>query len=781
MTAELLRLHPPAAARRLIPLFTKTGLSLCEPVAYKGGSLLAIAKKAGAACACADFRSILVETAPAKLYHKCLRTRLIPFLANACQELQAGAVPGAGIESLSLVARTFQALSSARGRPWSLVFYDIKSAFYRVVRQLVLAVPDSDDNLRQVVATLGLPPRALQELARQLSSLEALTRAHVPDHVAALLTDVMEGTFFRIDGHDLIHLTKRGTRPGDPCADVLFAFLLSAYFDAVDRQLAEQGLEEVLPPVRTQPLTLMPQPSKVLGFASWADDCLRCASATSLEQVLEKTVAILQVSMEVAASLGIELSFGASKTCVLLSEQRDPAARLASDDPAGQAPDQLSVLNRLTNEAVSVSVVAAYKHLGCVVTSNMMPTAEIDYRFGQARSVSRPLAYRFFSSPAYPLAVRRYLLKSLALSRFVHGSVALTLHVGLHRRKWHNHYLSLWRTLLRRSKLSQKLPHAYETLRAARAPAPPLAQAYARATFLQRHILKGPAVLMHLLQLHWEMDPARSWLAQLQRDLETVCLYLPTVRPFLQEGCSVRAILASLQEQPGWWVKCVRQAQAAFQAYLDVWFKQASAPTQPVDLQPAFGGFKCPHCSAQFGLRRYLASHMAKKHGLLSPCRHFADRPSCIACLRHYTSVQAVHTHLRHTTACLKRAARLMPPLDVRKILVAEREEVERRKDLHRGRWERTQRRQSVLQGFGPRQPVFEERFSDEESVTLDELRRLFRPDDATLSWIDDYLAQASIIGPQTTSADFWSLRPSDSGQRRTTTSELPNVFHSHA
>ena len=129
VSAELMRVHAPSAARRLLPIFTKAALALSEPVAYRGGCLLVLAKRAGAACSCADFRSILVETAPAKLYHRHLRSLLVPHLRAVSDELQAGAVPGTGIEALSLVARSFQALSASQHRPWAILLYDIKAAF----------------------------------------------------------------------------------------------------------------------------------------------------------------------------------------------------------------------------------------------------------------------------------------------------------------------------------------------------------------------------------------------------------------------------------------------------------------------------------------------------------------------------------------------------------------------------------------------------------------------------------------------------------------------------
>ena len=80
VSAELLQLDPPRAARRLCPLFMKTTVALYEPVAFRGGSLMTLAKKAGAANLCKDYRSILLAATSGKLYHRALRNRLLPLL-----------------------------------------------------------------------------------------------------------------------------------------------------------------------------------------------------------------------------------------------------------------------------------------------------------------------------------------------------------------------------------------------------------------------------------------------------------------------------------------------------------------------------------------------------------------------------------------------------------------------------------------------------------------------------------------------------------------------------
>ena len=261
----------------------------------------------------------------------------------------------------------------------------------------------------------------------------------------------------------------------------------SSPFSFLDSELERAGLAD-----RTAPLLReLPVPA-TLGCISWADDCLRAATAPSLPDVVDKVQKVLQVNLELAASLGITFSFSPTKTCLLLPPVRSPVAHLASDMPTAAAPAWVVVENRVLNEVVTVPVVDDYKHLGCVLVADGSPRPEIHFRLSQALAVSRPLAFKFFSNSRYPLAVRRCMLRSLVISKYVHGSAALCLEVGAHHRQWCAANVSLWRTLCRRDPTTKKLVHAFELLAMARAASPDLALAYARAVFLQKHAVHDP-------------------------------------------------------------------------------------------------------------------------------------------------------------------------------------------------------------------------------------------------------------------------------------------------
>ena len=81
VTVELMRVHTPSTARQLLPIYLKASLSVRERVAFRGGQLMVLAKKAFAATECTQFRSILLSSVPAKTYHRVIRrasSRLVP-------------------------------------------------------------------------------------------------------------------------------------------------------------------------------------------------------------------------------------------------------------------------------------------------------------------------------------------------------------------------------------------------------------------------------------------------------------------------------------------------------------------------------------------------------------------------------------------------------------------------------------------------------------------------------------------------------------------------------
>ncbi|CAE7240749.1 unnamed protein product [Symbiodinium microadriaticum] len=595
VTSDMLRLVPARIARKLLPVVIKSSLAICEPIAWRGGSLHCLAKKAGAALQCQQFRSILLASTPGKVWHRATRNRLIPLLQKHGHATQAGSVAGISIEAISLLVRTYQASRHHSPCMWSLVFYDLQAAFYKVVRETLFQSDDSDGEISRIVAKLGLPPEAMPELARQLRTLAILPQFGASDHLAAIVEDMLSATWFTIGVSDVITLTHKGSRPGDPAADVIFSLVFAAFVRQVEQHLFEQGLLLPLPRHSQVHPWAQIHEKDTIGLPSWADDFVSPVEAEGPRRLLEVSKQTITLVLARASAIGMKLTFAVDKTAVLLPCGWDWCQYGATQD----AEHGLGfwVVDPLTKEEHHVPIVEAYKHLGHILTSSTSPQPDIQLRRSRAQGAIKPLRTKLFGNRDIPIATRRLLLQSLAVSRFTHSSAALILPAAVHERLWDRAYLDLWRPLIPR-KAADKQAHSFEVLRVAQSASPPLMMAHARANFLKQLTSHGPSVLRHVLFVHWRAHAKSSWLAQIAEDVSLVLQYLPGLSPLFPSSKRLESLLDSLLEDPGWWLRQVRKAVRVFGRDLQVWHDKGmpSVRVATVDSPEADLPYACPLC-----------------------------------------------------------------------------------------------------------------------------------------------------------------------------------------
>ena len=108
-----------------------------------------------------------------------------------------------------------------------------------------------------------------------------------------------------------------------------------------------------------------------------------------------------------------------------------------------------------------------------------------------------------------------------------------------------------------------------------------------------------------------------------------------------------------------------------------------------------------------------------------------------------------------NTGECLKRVARVLPPLDLEGIRQVEASDVSNAKKVGHGAWQHYRCAAATALVCGPRHPTAHERALDlddhDESVTLDSdcLRRSYQPTQEVLNWIDEHVDQRSKEGPR--------------------------------
>ena len=765
LTADLLKLCPQAAARKLLPVLTKTTLALREPVEFRGGTLICLAKRVGASLQCSHYRSILLASIPAKVYHRHLRNLLVPLHSADKAALQLGALGGIGIEAVALAARTFQLQHYSMRRPWGIVFVDVQAAFYRVVRQALAPHYEDDTGILKLLHRMGMPPKAATALCHQLHRLSILPELGATDQVTALVQDIMRSTWFRIDTHDILTMTFCGTRPGDPAADLLFALAFGEFLKVLDKDLHLEGLRPLDLPTRSTHEWATGPPAP-LGAPAWADDFFLPQSAGQNAMLPSRMQRTAECTVRRATSLGMKLTFAPTKTAALL-----PSACDWSQYPECQRDEEgalfIPVYDSLAEEYHKMPLVQSYRHLGGILTSSTTPRPDLLLRQSQALGIVKPLRRKLFRNRDIPLHTRRILLRALSISRLVHSAASLVLPAAIQQRLWDRAYIQVWRSLLPRT-AEDKQSHSLHVLQVAQAPSPPIALAKTRAAFLRQLTAHGPDALKQVLFQHWTMHPKSSWLHQLKADASLVQAYCPKVTPFFEGRCPVNVILDSLVEDPAWWGRQVQQMQKAFLEDIDKAVEQpltqvaGPPPTQlPSDTQTPF---VCTVCNARFPLRKHLYAHMARTHRMWSPARHFACGGFCLACHRWTGDVRLIQLHLKRHDQCLRRSCQLIPPMTNEQIKAAEHDVVYRDRQLRQGKWDSFRAFGGASVMYGPRLPTADERLQGldflSEEVTLDVFKPIYRPPHSVTAWIDDYLGARSTEGPRQTASSYWHRGP---------------------
>ncbi|OLQ09884.1 hypothetical protein AK812_SmicGene6444 [Symbiodinium microadriaticum] len=285
------------------------------------------------------------------------------------------------------------------GRLPGLVFYDVRAAYYQVLRECLTGEDLDDRVLLRLFNKLGVPSSAFVELKEQLSRLAVLAASGCTPHTVALLREVFTGTWFRMDQHTPLVATAAGVRPGDPLADIMFAISFSAYARSVQDALAAANLATFLPASKCQAPWDDNGPIQ-LGPASWADDFAALHEAADATSLIQVVCATTEVYLSHATANGIQLAFATDKTAAVLPPKASFNA-LIRHCPQEGAP-YLPIRDAITGRTQHLPVVQAYKHLGGIVTSASTVVPEIHFRHSQAtwpfgRSVLPSLA-----TPAYP-------------------------------------------------------------------------------------------------------------------------------------------------------------------------------------------------------------------------------------------------------------------------------------------------------------------------------------------------------------------------------------------
>jgi hypothetical protein len=185
-------------------------------------------------------------------------------------------------------------------------------------------------------------------------------------------------------------------RAGDPIGDIAFNLTMALILKDVTASMQRlDAVWEGCPTPWSDFATSQPPSGQAWAELAYVDDLAVAIRATCNDDVLHLADAALGAIIAAAKKRGLELTFGAGKTELLLSP-KGPGTRSLRERIANQAGQWL-VVNDEGIETCSVPVVMAYRHLGTWVHNDAKPLHAVRDRITAARKAWGPLVRPFFA------------------------------------------------------------------------------------------------------------------------------------------------------------------------------------------------------------------------------------------------------------------------------------------------------------------------------------------------------------------------------------------------
>ena len=403
-------------ARRMYPLFLKTALRGQLPLQFRGGFLIPLHKHKGSISDPKSYRGILLQNTMAKAFAKCWRSRLVSCFSTVAAPFQYGCLRKKGVIEAHFPVRLHMQSCAHLKLSSGIIFVDIKSAYYSVIKEFFSTTRgDEHEALASLFYRLGLPRSALDDFVETVSSTNLLEDAAVPEVLGHIIQSTISASWFQIPGSSRVCVPSTGTRPGDPLADVLYAYVMSNILGEAYQEFAKTGL-------------LTPWDEHSPG-TTWADDtCLLLAGRA--EEIDRKISVAYSTLQEIMIRHGLSPTYGPGKTAFLISYRGQDAAvhhksRYGSEEPA------VECMLEYTGSQL-VDSVYTYKHLGSIVDGDYL-LPEVRARGQSAMQAIKPLRRGCLANRNIPLSRRQQLLETLGMS-------IITYNAGTWRRLQSNEF-----------------------------------------------------------------------------------------------------------------------------------------------------------------------------------------------------------------------------------------------------------------------------------------------------------------------------------------------------
>ena len=234
-----------------------------------------------------------------KAVRSSIRSRLNTPYLEATDDLQLGGKPMQQVLFGTHISRLFVDRGKRKQKSTAILFCDVQSAYYRVLRQIATGARLADDDLALVLHRMGLGPESMSLIHDSMTKKCAYQELGAGPVQHQVLQETLEGTYFSYTGREFVQ-TYRGTRPGDSLADIVFNLVFSQVLAEVQKELEAQELLLHVPLAKVCDPYKSTIPECVLPMfqVTWADDLAIFAEFENAKQIEDKLASIAYILMQ---------------------------------------------------------------------------------------------------------------------------------------------------------------------------------------------------------------------------------------------------------------------------------------------------------------------------------------------------------------------------------------------------------------------------------------------------------------------------------------------------
>ena len=406
------------------PILMKTVCRSAEAAGMKGGILYHIGK-AGApeSRSCSSRRGILVQSCFSKVVHRAFRGAAVSHWQRHSLPNQIGGRAGCSATFGHLISRAVLYYAKCRGWSAGLIFLDLTSAYYAVIRETLVGGCLSERPLTELTDALGLDVADLQHLRHLIDNEPILATQDASQLLQDLSRELHSHTWFILSQDNALVQTERGTRPGGALADVLFSVLFgraiskrhSGALSHATLRVPWQGFRTPFPMPG-----LADAPECAIEDVIYADDLctpVLCKEAVSLRPLVS---AVTADTLDTLAPHAFRANLGPTKTAALVSP-RGVGSRKARAEMFVQLKGKISLWAD-SKGLRWLDLVPRYKHLGSIVVHSGSLLPEIRHRVSLGQAAFRAGRRKLFACKQIPLERRASLFRTHVLSTIMVGA-----------------------------------------------------------------------------------------------------------------------------------------------------------------------------------------------------------------------------------------------------------------------------------------------------------------------------------------------------------------------